>query len=70
MSLSSSKAVLTDSVKLLRLSWQKCSSSWSDQKAEQFEHDYLSRIDPAARQACDAMDHLRSACDEARRACE
>jgi hypothetical protein len=70
MSLSSSKGVLTDAVKSLRVSWQRCNTTWLDHNAEQFERDFLSRIDPAARQACDAMDHLRSACDEARRACE
>lgn len=70
MSLSSSKGVLTDAVKSLQVSWQRCKGSWSDQNAEQFERDFLSKIDSATRQACDAMDHLRSACDEARRACE
>ena len=70
MSHSSSKSVIIDSVKSLRGSWNTCAVSWSDQNAEQFEKEYLSGIESAARRACDAIDHLRSACDEARRSCE
>jgi len=70
MSLSSGKGMLTDSMKQLRISWRRCKASWTDQNAERFEADFISNLDPIVRQACDAMDRLQSACDEARRAGE
>ena len=69
MSQSVGKGVLIDAVKGLRQSWSRCSASWSDQNAKQFEADYISNLDAPVRQACDAMDRLQSACDEARRTC-
>ncbi len=70
MSHSSSKAILIDSMKHLRASWVRCKSSWADQNAERFEEDYIARLDQPVRQACEAIDRLQSACDEARRAGE
>ena len=68
--MSSGKGQLMDAVKSLSLSWRRCRTSWLDQNAERFEKDFIDGIEPAARQACNAMDRLESACDEARRACE
>tara|TARA_A100001391_G_scaffold186599_1_gene155893 strand:- start:2886 stop:3098 length:213 start_codon:yes stop_codon:yes gene_type:complete len=70
MSHSSSKGVITDAVKQLRASWARCKSSWTDQNAERFEDEYIARLDQPVRQACEAIDRLQSACDEARRAGE
>ena len=70
MSHSSSKGVITDAVKQLRASWGRCKSSWTDQNAERFEDEYIARLDQPVRQACEAIDRLQSACDEARRAGE
>lgn len=70
MSHSSSKGLLTDAVKQLRISWTRCKSSWMDHTAERFEEDYISNLDQPVRQACEAIDRLQSACDEARRAGE
>tara|TARA_R110002072_G_scaffold42064_21_gene118949 strand:- start:238694 stop:238906 length:213 start_codon:yes stop_codon:yes gene_type:complete len=70
MSHSSSKGVITDAVKQLRASWVRCKSSWTDQNAERFEEEYIARLDQPVRQACEAIDRLQSACDEARRAGE
>ena len=70
MSLSSGKGMLTDAVKHLRVSWRRCKSSWADQNAERFEQDFIANLDQPTRQACDAMDRLQSACDEAKRAAE
>lgn len=70
MSHSSSKGVITDAVKQLRVSWVRCKSSWTDQNAERFEEEYIARLDQPVRQACEAIDRLQSACDEARRAGE
>jgi len=70
MSVSAGKGVLTDAVKLLHRAWNRCKASWTDHAAERFEKDFIDPVEPAARRACDAMDRLQSACDEARRACE
>jgi hypothetical protein len=70
MSTSAGKAILIDSVKQLNISWKRCKQSWSDQAADRFEEDYLAHLEGATRQACNAIDRLQSACDEARRASE
>ena len=70
MSQAVGKGMLIDAVKHLRLSWKRCSSSWSDQNADRFAAEYIENFDPLVRRACDAMDRLQSACDEARRTCE
>ena len=70
MSQTVGKGMLIDAVKQLRVSWNRCQSSWNDENAKHFENEFLGHLDSAARQACDAMDRLQSACEEARRVCE
>lgn len=68
--MSAGKGQTMDAVKSILISWRRCRASWQDHNAEQFEKDFIEGIEPAARQACNAMDRLESACDEAKRACE
>ncbi len=70
MSRSSGVGILSDAVKSLHQSWQRCRSSWSDQNADRFEAEFIDPVENAARQSRDAMERLQSICEEARRACE
>ena len=70
MSRSSGVGILSDAVKGLHRSWERCRSSWTDQNADRFEKEFIDPIESAARQSRDAMERLQSICEEARRACE
>jgi hypothetical protein len=62
--------MLTDSVRALRREWQRCRQSWDDRNAQRFEETFIAPIEPASRQALEAMERLGNAADDARRACE
>lgn len=70
MSLGGGSGMLTDSVRALWRQWRECRQSWGDQNAQRFEDEFVAPVDPAARQALEAMEQLKTAADEARRACE
>lgn len=70
MSLGGGSGMMTDAVRALWRQWRQCRESWDDRTAQRFEDEFIAPIDPAARQALEAMERLRSAADEARRACE
>lgn len=67
---SAGKGILADAVRALNRAWRRCGESWDDHNAERFEQDFVAPVEPAARQAIEAMDRLMGVCDEARRACE
>ncbi len=70
MSQSAGKGILADAVKQLKRSWRPCRETWTDHNAERFESEFIAPVEPAARQAIEAMERLQAACDDARRACE
>ncbi len=70
MSLGGGSGMLTDAVRTLWRQWRECRRSWDDRAAQRFEERFLAPVDPAARQALEAMERLRAAADDAKRACE
>ncbi len=70
MSLGGGSGMLTDAARALWRQWRQCRQSWDDRNAQRFEDEFIAPIDPGVRQALEAMERLRAAADEARRACE
>jgi hypothetical protein len=61
MSASNAKGILNGATRQLQARWEETRQSWTDHKADQFEHDYLdplSRDVTAALRVIDELDLL------------
>ena len=69
MSLSGRHQLTVLTKDLLRC-WEDTQHFWQDQKAEDFERDYLRELEPSVRRAVDAMEKLEAIFAKVRRDCE
>jgi hypothetical protein len=70
MSISVGNTMLQDATKLLMLHWERCKSEWNDDKAREFEQDYIEMLKPRLRSTLAAMDRVSDQASQARRECE
>jgi hypothetical protein len=70
MSINVGRTQLTSAFKELNVHWREVREHWSDAKAEQFEQDYLSQLEPGVRAALTAMERMAEVLEKARRECE
>lgn len=70
MSINVARNLLTSAHKELNAHWSEVREQWSDAKADQFEQEYLSPLEPAVRSALTAMERMGEVLEKARRECE
>ncbi|MGE3108330.1 MAG: hypothetical protein AB7G11_16385 [Phycisphaerales bacterium] len=70
MSISVGNTMLQEATKVLLMHWNRAKSEWSDEKARQFEQDYLDMLRPRLRSALAAMDRAAEIVSQARSECE
>lgn len=70
MSIISSSAALIQARRDLFIHWQAVEPLWKDERARNFNRDYLEPVDPALRRACDGIAEMSSLLERAMRECE
>ena len=70
MSINVGRNLLLTAHKDLKVHWRLVREHWVDQKAEDFEQEYLSGLEPAVRSALAEMEHAAEVLEKARRECE
>jgi hypothetical protein len=61
---------LAKSIKLLMQQWAETRSSWSDERAREFEEKYLHTLEQDLRNAVGAMDHMAIYLGQVKRDCD
>ena len=69
MSISVGNTMLQEATKMLMLHWQRARSEWNDEKARQFEEDYIELLKPRIRSSLAAMDRAAEVVQHARNEC-
>ena len=70
MTLSSPRAKLHESLKVLAVRWDETRDGWNDQMGRQFEADWYEPIGPAVQSALRAIDRLSAVLIQMRSECE
>lgn len=69
MSMNVAKATLMDSLKQLRIRWEKAAQSWDDEARRRFERDYLEGLEPRVIAAIKGLDHVTELAARVKREC-
>jgi len=70
MGISVGNTMLQEATKLLMIHWERTKSDWTDEKAREFEQDYIELLKPRLRSTLAAMDRASDLAGQAKRECE
>ena len=70
MSITVGQSQMQDALKELLMKWDRVKEQWADEKAKEFEKEYLDPLKPKVRATLSGLERVGEAISAARRECE